>query len=168
MKAHRKKQILIILLISIPLLAGMIWQNIMVTIEQDKCKTEGEFVDTGSYKAHCYAKGDGDTVTVFVAGSGTPCAYTDFYYLQERLAEYGQTICFDHAGSGQSSDADRERTIENMVSELETIIDHFSPDKKVIFVCHCPDKNVIDAFKTSKTRSQLWDNLPNQLAYKEH
>lgn len=140
MKAHRKKQILIILLISIPLLAGMIWQNIMVTIEQDKCKTEGEFVDTGSYKAHCYVKGDGDTVTVFVAGSGTPCAYTDFYYLQERLAEYGQTICFDH----------------------------FSPDKNVIFVCHCPDKNVINAFKTSKTRSQLWDNLPNQLAYKEH
>ena len=130
-----KKKIFPILLI-LCLAAGTIWQSVMTQIEKNKYAAIGDFVDVGTYQAHYYSKGSGDTAFILIAGSGTPCAYTDFYALQNRLSAKGQTVSFDHAGSGWSSSTDSPRTIENMTNELAVLIDTVAPNKPIVIICH--------------------------------
>ena len=117
------KKIFFPILLILCLAAGMIWQSVMTQIEKNKYAAIGDYVDVGTYQAHYYSKGSGDTAFVLIAGSGTPCAYTDFYALQNMLSAKGQTISFDHAGSGWSSSTDSPRTVENMANELAVLID---------------------------------------------
>ncbi|MDO5294996.1 MAG: alpha/beta hydrolase, partial [bacterium] len=112
-----KKWSVIILL----LVAGIVWQYIMVRVEQKKYPPVGQYVDVGTYQAHCYSEGAGDIAFVFITGSGTPCAYTDFYALQSKLSENGVTISFDHAGSGWSEETNEKRSINHLVKELSII-----------------------------------------------
>lgn len=91
------------------------------------------FFILGTYQMHYYSQGEGDVAFVFITGSGTPCAYTDFYMLQNRLSEVGQTVTFDHAGSGWSSETEAERSIENLVKELSILIDTSVPDKSMYY-----------------------------------
>lgn len=130
-----KKFIFPILLI-LCLVAGIIWQSVMTQIEKSKYYAIGDYVDVGTYQAHYYSKGFGETAFVFITGSGTPCAYTDFYTLQNTLSAKGQTVTFDHAGSGWSSSTDSPRTIENMTNELTVLIDTVAPNKPVVIICH--------------------------------
>lgn len=108
----------------------------MVQIEPKKYPAIGSYVDVGTYQAHYYAKGEGDVAFVFITGSGTPCAYTDFYMIQNMLSTMGQTVTFDHAGSGWSSSTETERSIENLVKELSILIDTVAPNKPIILLCH--------------------------------
>lgn len=108
----------------------------MVQIEPKEYPAIGSYVDVGTYQAHYYAKGEGDVAFVFITGSGTPCAYTDFYMIQNMLSTMGQTVTFDHAGSGWSSSTETERSIENLVKELSILIDTVAPNKPIILLCH--------------------------------
>ena len=135
MLINNKKHIYPIVLI-LCLVAGTIWQSVMVQIEKSKYDAVGGFVDVGTYRAHYYSTGSGDTAFVFITGSGTPCAYTDFYILQNMLSEKGQTITFDHAGSGWSSRTNSLRTIENITDELSLLIDRVAPSKSIVMICH--------------------------------
>ena len=108
----------------------------MTQIEKSRYDAIGDYVDVGTYEAHYYSKGSGDTAFVFITGSGTPCAYTDFYDLQNMLSAKGQTITFDHAGSGWSSSTNTLRTIENMTDELAVLIDTVAPNKPIVIICH--------------------------------
>ena len=124
------------ILLILCLAAGAIWQSVMTKSEESKYCAVGNFVDVGTYQAHYYSKGSGDTAFVFIAGSGTPCAYTDFYFLQNMLSAKGLTVTFDHAGSGWSASTDSPRTIENMTNELTVLIDTVAPNKPVVIICH--------------------------------
>ena len=133
-KSTTKRVILIV--VTVLLLLGTIWQYVMVRVERNTYTAVGKFVDLGSYKAHYYSQGQGNVAFVFITGSGTPCAYTDFYNLQNKLSNIGQTITFDHAGSGWSEETESERTIDNLVSELSKLVDNVAPNKPVVLLCH--------------------------------
>lgn len=137
MKSMKKfKRILVISVIIILMILGMVWQGVMIKIETSTYTPMGQYVNVETFQAHYYSKGDGDKVFVFITGSGTPCAYTDFYALQNKLSDIGQTVTFDHPGSGWSEETKAERSIENLVKELSIIIDDLAPKKSVILICH--------------------------------
>lgn len=129
---HRK--CILLFLMTFLFLAGIVWQAVMVDLESEKLTAVGQSVDTGTYRAHYYSKGNGDKVFVFITGAGTPCAYTDFYVLQNELSKSGQTITYDHAGIGWSTSTKAERSISNLVKELSVIINAAAPDKSIVFV----------------------------------
>lgn len=135
-KKMKSKRFIIVTLISLFLLLGTIWQSIMVDIERETYTPIGKYADLGAYQGHYYSQGEGDVAFVFITGSGTPCAYTDFYALQNMLTDVGQTITFDHAGSGWSSSTKTARTIENLVNELSILIDTVAPGKSIVLLCH--------------------------------
>lgn len=135
-KVIRTKKFLVLSILVALMITGIIWQSIMIRYENKSNKPVGENVDVGTFKAHCYTKGDGDFVFVFITGSGTPLSYTDFYYLQNEFSRKGQTITFDHAGSGWSTDTESERSIENLTNELSIIIEAVAPDKPIVLLCH--------------------------------
>jgi len=124
------------LVIIILLLIGILWQSIMTNKEIDSLSAPGSFVNVDSYDMHYVSEGNGDTAVVFIAGSGTPCAYTDFYNLQKNFSSNYQTISFDHAGSGWSTKTSTPRSIENLSEELGTMLRTVAKDKSVILICH--------------------------------
>jgi len=141
MKKHltlrRKYRLLIAIAICLlPILFGTIWQAATVAVDGNNSPSVGEYVHTDAYDMYYVSKGSGDIAVVFIAGSGTPSAYTDFYNLQESLSDKAQTISFDHAGSGFSSKTDKSRTVENLSNELKTLRDSVAPEKQIFLVCH--------------------------------
>jgi len=118
------------------ILLGVIWQAYKSDEEKEKFKPVGEMINVGNYQMHYYSQGQGDTVFCMITGSGTPCAYTDFYMLQESLSQKGQVISFDHAGSGWSERTEVERTIRTLVNELDQLISKVATGKQVVLVCH--------------------------------
>lgn len=132
----RIKKFIFPILLILCLAAGTIWQAVMTKIEKREYCAIGDYVNAGTYQVHYYSKGYGETAFVFITGSGTPCAYTDFYALQNMLSAKGQTVTFDHAGSGWSSETDSLRTIEKMTNELTVLIDTVVPDKPIVIICH--------------------------------
>lgn len=132
----KSKKIIILSVLIITAIVGVAWQSIMVSYENNKYPALGEVIDVGTYNMHYNSQGNGDISIVFLAGAGTPFAYTDFYFLQNELSRYGQTITFDHAGLGWSTDTDTPRNMECLIQELSIIIDTAAKDNKIILVCH--------------------------------
>ncbi len=136
-KSTYKKRNIVCIMLLIFFTTSTIWQGIQERIENRKYKPTGIYINTGTYDASCYVRGKGKHTFVFITGSGTPSAYTDFYYLQEELSQYGQTISFDHAGFGWSSKTNEKRNIDNQAAELTVLINAFiTKDSPVILVCH--------------------------------
>lgn len=135
-KKIKSKRFIVEIVAFLFLLLGVIWQYSMAYIERETYTPIGDYADLGAYQAHYYSQGEGNVAFVFIAGSGTPCAYTDFYALQNKLTAIGQTVTFDHAGSGWSSSTETTRKIDNLVNELSTLIDTVATDKSIVLLCH--------------------------------
>lgn len=116
-------------LIILLMLIGSIWQQGMENHEKTLHPPPGELIDVNNHKMHLYRLGKGDTTMIFIGGSGTPYAYTDFYYIQEGLQDIATTISFDPPGFGWSEGTSLPRTIENKVNELQELLKKagFSP-----------------------------------------
>ncbi|WP_289139573.1 hypothetical protein [uncultured Brevibacillus sp.] len=69
----------------LPLIIGGIWQNVMQEKESQLFPPPGKIITVQSHDMHLYGTGTGKSTIVFIPGSGTPNAFTDFYYLQKEL-----------------------------------------------------------------------------------
>ena len=83
-KLHKRRFFLIPTLILIILVFGILWQHYMNRYEEEKYNPPGQLIKVNSHKMHIYAAGEGSPTVVFTVGSGTPCAYTDYYYIQKK------------------------------------------------------------------------------------
>lgn len=118
------------------LVIGVFWQMTMKKIEMRQYAPVGELINVNGYDMHFYNKGEGDSTIVFIAGSGTPNSYVDFYYLQNELQKYANTVSFDQAGYGWSEDTKNSRTIDNIVSDLHVLLEESNQSPPYIFVAH--------------------------------
>jgi len=83
----------------------------------------GDIYRINSHDMHLYSVGEDNKPTiVFVAGSGTPSAFTDYYLLQSELQDYARTVSYDHAGYGWSEKTNIPRTIDTVVEELHELL----------------------------------------------
>ncbi len=130
------KRIKILYLLAFIIASGGIWQIIMERYEADKYMPTGTTITVNSYKMHTYSLGNGKDTLVFIAGSGTTCAYTDFYYMQQELSAYAQTFSYDHAGLGWSEGTDIPRTIDNVTAELHELLRETGHAAPYVLVAH--------------------------------
>jgi len=128
--------ICIIIRVLIILLIGGIWQVIMENRESNAIKPVGESYNINSHDMHLYSAGEGDNTLVFIAGSGTPSSFTDFYYLQNELQQHLKTVSFDHAGYGWSKRTHSPRTIDSLVKELHELLEKSNQSPPYILVAH--------------------------------
>ncbi|NKI20356.1 alpha/beta hydrolase [Paenibacillus dendritiformis] len=140
MKKTRKRRlgrgVKLLIIVIILLIIGGIWQNVMMKIELRKYSPKGQLYHINSHNIHLYGVGQGRSTVVFIAGSGTPSAYTDFYYLQSKLQTYSRTISFDHAGFGWSEKTSIPRTIDTVVEELHELLQKAGEKAPYILVGH--------------------------------
>ncbi|WP_455716365.1 alpha/beta fold hydrolase [Anaerosporobacter sp.] len=116
----------------------IIWHHVMVSIEKRTYKDQypGQLVSINSHNVHAYIRGEGETTIVFITGSGTPNAYTDFYYLQQELGKNAVTVSYDQPGYGWSEDIDEEKKIDLLTSDLNLLLEKLELKKPYILAAH--------------------------------
>ncbi len=136
-KRRRKhKKIIVLLLFIVIETVIIIWQQGLEKVEEECYKPVGKLVDVNSHQVHMVQKGEGNLTIVFLTGSGTPCAYTDFYNLQDNLSKTAKTVTFDRAGFGWSEDTSIERTVDNLAIELEELLGYTGDSESYVIVAH--------------------------------
>lgn len=118
------------------LLFSGLWQRYMAKKESNLFSPPGELYHVNGHDMHLYSIGDGNDTIVFIAGSGTPCAFTDFYILQNELQEHAKTISFDHAGYGWSEKTEKPRMIDIITEELHELLEKAGELPPYILVGH--------------------------------
>lgn len=108
----------------------------MVSIEKVTYLPVGQLYMINGHNIHAYTSGSGEPSVVFITGSGTPCAYTDYYFLQEALQNYARTLSYDHAGFGWSDKTDQSREVDVLVEELHQLLSETIKDPPYIIVAH--------------------------------
>jgi pimeloyl-ACP methyl ester carboxylesterase len=124
---------IIILLITI---IGSIYQSSMVQYECKKYKKPGQFIDVYNNKMHLYSEGEGTPTVVFTVGSGTPSAYTDYYFIQKEISKITRTISYDRFGYGWSDKISIDRNIDQVVEELHTLLEKSGEKPPYVLVGH--------------------------------
>ncbi|WP_028563653.1 alpha/beta fold hydrolase [Paenibacillus pinihumi] len=139
MKIETPKNIKTIVAVStilILLTSGILWQNIMQKREAKLFSAPGEIYQINSHDMHLYGIGEGKPTIVFVAGSGTPSAFTDYYFLQSELQQYARSVSYDHAGYGWSEKTTIPRTIDTVVEELHGLLQAANETPPYLLVGH--------------------------------
>jgi pimeloyl-ACP methyl ester carboxylesterase len=135
--SKRKLRIIkVIIFITIILLTGTVWQRIMIEKEANILLPQGEVLNINNHKMYIHSTGSGKNTVVFVAGSGTPSSFTDFYRMQMELQPYVRTVSFDNAGFGWSEKTHMPRTIEVLTEELHELLEKSEQAPPYILVGH--------------------------------
>ncbi|MDR7130608.1 pimeloyl-ACP methyl ester carboxylesterase [Algoriphagus sp. 4150] len=83
---------------------------------------------------HVFIAGEGAPTVVFITGAGSDLE--DFRRVQEEISKVTRTFSYDKPGIGKSEMVDESRTIENMTSELLTLLDKTGTTEKLLLVGH--------------------------------
>ena len=133
----RKLRILkVIIFIIVMLLTGTVWQRIMIEKEANILLPQGEVFNINNHNMFIHSTGSGKNTVVFVAGSGTPSSFTDFFRMQKELQHYARTVCFDNAGFGWSEKTHIPRTIDVLTEELHELLEKSGQASPYILVGH--------------------------------
>lgn len=135
-KLFKKKLFKFIVIFFTFFVIGTLWQNTMVYYEGKKLNYPGQIIDVNNHKMHIYGEGNGSPTVVFTVGSGTPCAYTDFYFIQQEISKSTRTITYDRPGYGWSEPTAIPRTIDEQVNDLHILLDKAGEKPPYILVGH--------------------------------
>lgn len=132
----KRKLVQLLTLILFILVMGILWQHNMSQYEKGKYNPPGQLIEIDNHKMHIYASGEGSPTVVFTAGSGTPCAYTDYYCIQKEVSKTARTISYDRPGFGWSEPTSIPRTIDKQVDELHQLLSRAGENPPYILVGH--------------------------------
>lgn len=130
------KRFWLALMILALIITGSIWQGICVAAERGEAEFPGERAQINSREVSYYSRGRGAPTLIFLTGSGTPCAYTDFYALQTEFEKTYQTLSYDKAGFGRSQVAEKPQTIDELTDELEQLLSIAGAEPPYFLVAH--------------------------------
>ncbi|MTI70822.1 MAG: alpha/beta hydrolase [Firmicutes bacterium] len=135
-KLKRQNFLKILVTILLITIIGHVYQSIMVNYESKKYSNPGQLIEVYNHKMHIYSKGEGKPTVVFTVGSGTPSAYTDYYFIQENISKETRTISYDRLGYGWSDRTSKDRGIDQVVDELHTLLEKSGEKPPYILVGH--------------------------------
>ena len=135
-KLFNKRFFKVLTVFLIMLSVGSLWQHIMIRYEEKKLSCPGQLVDVNNHKMHIYGEGNGALTVVFTVGSGTPCAYTDYYYIQKELSKSVRTVTYDRAGYGLSEPTSAPRTVDQQVDDLHKLLNKSGEKPPYVLVGH--------------------------------
>jgi pimeloyl-ACP methyl ester carboxylesterase len=135
-KLHKRRFFHVLALVLIILVISILWQHNMNFYEKEKYNPPGQLIKVDNHKMHIYAAGEGSPTVIFTVGSGTPCAYTDYYYIQKEVSKTARTISYDRPGFGWSESTAIPRTIGTQVDELHELLCEAGEKPPFILVGH--------------------------------
>ena len=121
-------------LLLVVLLIGVLFQAIGSAIDRRRYPPPGRLVPVKG--GHLHANSEGEGKPTIILESGIAASSLSWRALQSDLARFTRVISYDRAGFGWSEAARTPRTIENLVSELEKMIDALQIAGPLILVAH--------------------------------
>ena len=116
------------------LLIGALFQTIGSAIDRRLYPAPGRLVPAPNSLLHVYSEGEGRPTIVLESGIAT--SSLSWRAVQSQLAQFTRVISYDRAGFGWSEAAHTPRTIGNLVSEFEKMLDAFDISGPFILVAH--------------------------------
>jgi len=135
-KIYAKRIVKVLTIIIIVLALGILWQYGMSCYGSKSYTPPGKLIDVKNHKMHIYGEGEGRPTVVLTVGSGTPCAYTDYYSIQKELMKTTRTVTYDRPGFGWSEITYTTGTIDEQVSNLHELLNKAGEKPPYILVGH--------------------------------
>jgi pimeloyl-ACP methyl ester carboxylesterase len=118
-------------------IAGACYQFVGSKIDERNYPPPGKMVDVGGYRLHINTLGEnthpGPTV---VLESGLGCNSLDWALVQPKIAKFARVCSYDRSGSGWSDESSLERTSQNIVEELHTLLHTAGIPEPYVLVGH--------------------------------
>lgn len=124
----------LICLIAVLLLSGTAYQFISTKIDENAYPPPGKMIDVGGYRLHINCSGEGGPTVIFDAGAG--CNSMEWSLVQPAVSKFTSTCSYDRAGNGWSDESPLERTSENIVYELHTLLKNANVPAPYVLVGH--------------------------------
>jgi pimeloyl-ACP methyl ester carboxylesterase len=116
------------------LLIGPLFQTIGSAIDRRRYPAPGRLVPVQGTRLHAYSEGEGEPTVILE--SGIAASSLNWRAVQSELAQFSRVISYDRAGFGWSDAAHTPRTIDNLVSELEMMLNSLEISGPLILVAH--------------------------------
>jgi pimeloyl-ACP methyl ester carboxylesterase len=103
------------------LILSTVTHNILKSMEKNKYKI-GQTINIDGKNMQAYVTGQGEKTIVLLSGLGTASPITDFMPLAERLSKDYKVVILEYFGYGFSDTTKKERSNENIVSEIRSAL----------------------------------------------
>ncbi|ETT56217.1 alpha/beta hydrolase [Paenibacillus sp. FSL H7-0350] len=90
--------------------------------DKKKIETYGQYVNVEGKKMNVSIQGSGEQTIVLLPGQGTPSPVLDFKPLIDELSPSYKVVAIEPFGYGLSDETDKERTTENIISEIHEAV----------------------------------------------
>jgi pimeloyl-ACP methyl ester carboxylesterase len=114
---------------------GALFQVIGSAVDRWRYPAPGRIVPVHDTRLHVYSEGRGGGPTILLE-SGIAASSLNWRAVQSGVAQFTRAISYDRAGFGWSEAARTPRTIGNLVSELEEMIDSLGISGPLFLVAH--------------------------------
>lgn len=104
-------------------------------VEKKDVFKEDTTVNMNGKNMQAYIRGSGDYTFVLLPGFVTESPMNNFQLLSDELSKTHRVVVIDPLGYGLSDDTEEPRTVENMVSEIHSVLDSLNI-KKYALVAH--------------------------------
>ncbi len=101
-------------------------------IEKKQIDSYGQYVQVDGKKMNVSIQGDGEQTIVLLPGQGTPTPVLDFKLLIDQLASDYKVVAIEPFGYGLSDRTDKERTSENIVSEIHEAVEQLGLKRYIL------------------------------------
>lgn len=151
----------------------LIWiafHQFMVAYEQKKYPALGELVEVDGKNMHMYTKGEGPNTIILLSGLGTTAPVLDFEPLINEMSKSNKVVVVEPFGYGWSDLTDEDRTVENLVEELRTVLIKSNIEGPYILMPHSIS-GIYSMYYASKYPEEIKaiigidPTLPNALEY---
>lgn len=101
-------------------------------VEKKKIEPYGQYVNVDGKKMNVLIQGSGEQTIVLLPGQGTPSPALDFKLLIDELSPNYKIVAIEPFGYGLSDETEKERTTENIVSEVHEAVQQLGIDRYVL------------------------------------
>lgn len=120
--------IAIVLFLAIVFIVNMISNK----SEQGKIEPYGQSVTVDGKNMNILIQGQGEETVVLLPGYGTAAPALDFKPLVDELSPFYKVVVIEPFGYGLSDETEKERTTENMVSEIHEALQQLNIDRYML------------------------------------
>lgn len=131
-------------------------------------KAENKIEKEETVKFNTLVKGTGSPTIIFESGLGTPLNNWD--KIQRSISTNYKTISYDRKGLGESPATDNQRTIGNLVNDLDILINQNKIDGPIVLVGHSLGGHIIRKYQQlfpSKVAGLFLIDPTNEYVYEE-
>ena len=100
--------------------------------EQAKIEPYGQLVSVDGKKMNVAIQGNGEETVVLLPGYGTAAPALDFKLLVDELSPYYKVVAIEPFGYGLSDETDKERSTDNIVSEIHEALQQLQIDRYIL------------------------------------